>query len=133
MWQIIILPTPHLPSFIYMAHDYKNEAVEKFLLPHQPDEGNYTLRVAYETAHKAYQCDHACVMVACEEWKQCEQIEDVHREAEAARVRAVADKEHREAVEWSKKRPRVEEAEEAVDMTVEGCKQCLGQGRASLW
>src|SRR5260221_10579730 len=99
MWQIIILPTPHLPSFIYMAHDYKNEAVEKFLLPHQPDEGNYTLRVAYETTHKAYRCDHTHVMEAHKQWKQHEQIEDVHHEAEAARARAVADKEHREAAE----------------------------------
>ena len=40
--------------------------------------------------------------LAREEWKQHEQIEDAHREAEAARVRAAADKEHREAVEQSK-------------------------------
>src|SRR6266478_1797546 len=105
-----------------MACDYKNEAMEKFLLPHQPDEGNYTSRVAYETAHKAYQCDCTHVMAAHEEWKQHERIEDAHHEAEAARVRAVADKEHREAVEWSKKHPCVEEAEEEVDMTIEHCK-----------
>ena len=75
-----------------MARDYESEAMEKFLLPHQPDEGNYTSRVAYETPHKAYRCDHACVMASHEEWKQHEQIEDAHCEAEAARVRAVADK-----------------------------------------
>jgi len=55
-----------------MAHDYESEAVEKFLLPHQPDEGNYTSRVAYETTHKAYQHDHAHVLEACEQWKQHE-------------------------------------------------------------
>src|SRR5258708_35954478 len=115
-----------------MARDYENEAVEKFLLPHQPDEGNYTLRVAYETAHKAYRCDHACVMVACEEWKQHERIEDMHHEAEAARVRAAANKECREAAERSKKHPCVEEAEEEVDTTVEHCKWCIMKGTPSL-
>src|SRR5258708_30766970 len=64
--------TMTLPSFIYMAHNYKSEAMEKFLLPHQPDEGNYTSRVAYETTHKAYRCDHTCVMAAHKEWKQRE-------------------------------------------------------------
>src|SRR6266436_6778636 len=115
-----------------MAHNYKNEAMEKFLLPHQPDEGNYTSRVAYETTHKAYRCDRACVMVAHKEWKQHEQIEDMHCEAEAARVRAAANKEHREAAEWSKKCPCVEEVEEEVDTTVEHCKQCIVKGMPSL-
>src|SRR5258708_39261919 len=106
-----------------MARDYENEAVEKFLLPHQPDEGNYTLRVAYETTHKAYQCDHAHVMVACEEWKQCEQIEDTHCKAEAVRVRAA---------EWSKKCPHVKEVEEEVDTAIEHCKRCIAKGTLSL-
>src|SRR5260221_4257698 len=132
MWQIIILPTPHLPSFIYMAHDYKNEAMEKFLLPHQPDEGNYTSRVVYETTHKAYQCNHAHVMAARKEGKQHEQIEDTHCKAEAARVRAAADKEHREAAEQSKKCPHVEEAEKEVETTVECCKRCIVKGMPSL-
>src|SRR5260221_14543325 len=80
----------------YMARDYESEAVEKFLLPSQPDEGNFTLRTAYETALKAYQCDHMRVMEAHERWKQGEQIEDVRQEAEAARARAAAKKECRE-------------------------------------
>ena len=71
-------------------------------------------------------------MAACEEWKQCEQIEDMHCEAEAARVRAVANKECREAAEWSKKCPCVEEAEEEVDMPIEHCKQCIAKGMPSL-
>src|SRR6266446_3899768 len=115
-----------------MAHDYENEAMEKFLLPHQPDEGNYTSRVAYETAHKAYQCDCTCVMGACEQWKQHERIEDAHCEAEAVRVRAAANKECREAVEWSKKCPCVKEVEEEADMPIEHCKQCITKGMPSL-
>src|SRR6266436_4720888 len=87
----------------YMARDYKSEAVEKFLLPSQPDEGNFTSRTAYETMLKAYQCNHMRVMEVCERWKQGEQIEDVHWEAEAARARAVAEKEHREAAERTRK------------------------------
>ena len=43
-----------LPYFLYMARDYENEAMGKFLLPSQPDEGNFTLRMAYETVLKAY-------------------------------------------------------------------------------
>src|SRR5260370_24220253 len=93
-----------LPYFLYMACDYENKAVEKFLLPSQPDEGNFTLRMAYKTALKAYQCDHTHVMEACERWKQSEWIKDMCREAEAARARAVAEKEHREAAEQSRKR-----------------------------
>ena len=71
-------------------------------------------------------------MVACEEWKQCEQIEDVHHKAEAARVRAAANKEHREAAERSKKCSHVEEVEEEVDTTVEHCKWCIAKGMPSL-
>ena len=69
-----------------MARNYENEAVEKFLLPSQPDEGNFTLRTAYKTALKAYRHDHTHVMEAREQWKQSEQIKDTCWEAEAARV-----------------------------------------------
>ena len=71
-------------------------------------------------------------MAAHKEWKQREQIEDMHCKAEAVRVRAVADKEHREAAEWSKKCPCVEEAEEEVDMAIEHCKWCITKGMLSL-
>src|SRR5258707_1937872 len=87
----------------YMAHDYESEAVEKFLLPSQPDEGNFTSRTAYETALKAYRCDHMCVMEVRERWKQGEQIEDVRQEAEAARAHAAAEKERREAADQTRK------------------------------
>ena len=87
-----------------MARDYESEAMEKFLLPSQPDEGNFTSRTAYETVLKTYWCDHTHVMEACEWWKQGEQIKDVRREAEAARARAAAEKEHREAAERTRKR-----------------------------
>ncbi len=60
-----------------MACDYETEAMEKFLLPSQPDEGNFTSRVAYKAVMKVYQCDHTCVMEACEWWKQGEWIEDM--------------------------------------------------------
>src|SRR6266436_50649 len=90
----------------YMAHDYESEAVEKFLLPSQPDEGNFTSRTAYKTALKAYQHDHTRVMEACEQWKQGERIEDTHQEAEA-----VAKKERREAAEQSRKCCRLKEGE----------------------
>src|SRR5258705_13752108 len=81
----------------YMACDYESEAMEKFLLPSQPDEGNFTSRTAYETVLKAYRHDHMHVMEAHEQWKQGEWIEDMHREAEAARAWAGAEKGHREA------------------------------------
>src|SRR5258708_27687510 len=83
----------------YMACDYESEAVEKFLLPSQPDKGNFTLRTAYETALKAYWHDHMRVMEVREWWKQGEWIEDACQEAEAARARAAAEKECREAAE----------------------------------
>ncbi len=60
-------------------------------------------------------------MEACKQWKQSEQIEDMHQEAEAARARAVAEKEHREAAEWSRKHHCLEEEVEA-SMSVEHCK-----------
>src|SRR5258706_14244069 len=100
-----------LPYFLYMAHDYENEAMEKFLLPSQADKGNFTSRTAYKTMLKAYQCDHTHVMEACEWWKQGEQIKDACQEAEAARAWAVAEKEHREAAEWSRKHCRLKEEE----------------------
>src|SRR6266446_1382320 len=87
----------------YMAHDYKSEAMEKFLLPSQPDEGNFTSRTAYETVLKAYWRNHMHVMEVCKQWKQGEQIKDVCREAEAARAQAAAEKECREAAERSRR------------------------------
>src|SRR6266481_2320847 len=79
----------------YMARNYESEAVEKFLLLSQPDEGNFTLRTAYETALKAYQCNHTHVMEVHKWWKQGEQIEDACQEA----------------AEWSRKCHCLEEAE----------------------
>src|SRR5258708_38649858 len=86
----------------YMARNYESEAVEKFLLPSQPDEGNFTSRTAYKTALKAYQRDHTRVMEACERWKQGERIEDMRREAEAG-------EERREAAERTRKHRRLKE------------------------
>ena len=114
----------------YMAHDYKSEAMEKFLLPSQPDEGNFTLRTAYETALKAYWRDHMCVMEACKWWKQGERIEDMCREAEAARAWAAAEKEHREAAERSRKCRRLEEGEAEAGTSVECCKRCAAKGKS---
>ncbi len=88
----------------YMARDYESEAMEKFLLPSQPDEGNFTSRTAYKTALKTYWRDHMRVMEVCEQWKQGERIKDACREAEAARACAAAEKEHREAAERTRKR-----------------------------
>src|SRR5258708_28262892 len=113
-----------------MARDYESEAMEKFLLPSQPDEGNFTSRTAYKTALKAYQHDHTHVMEACKWWKQGEQIEDARQEAEAARARAVAKKEHREAAEWTRKRRRLEEGEAEAGMSVERCKRCAVKGKS---
>src|SRR5258708_39567604 len=98
-----------LPYFLYMAHNYENKAVGKFLLPSQPDKGNFTLRMAYETMLKAYQCDHMHVMEAHKQWKQGEWIEDACWEAEAARARAAAEKECREAAEQSRKHCHLKE------------------------
>ena len=105
-----------------MACDYENEAMGKFLLPSQPDEGNFTSRTAYKTMLKAYRRNHTHVMEACEWWKQSEQIEDVRREAEAARARAVAEKECREAAEQSRKCHCLEEEEAEAGTSVEHCK-----------
>src|SRR5258708_7429238 len=93
----------------YMARDYESKAMEKFLLPSQPDKGNFTLRTAYENMLKAYQRDHMCVMEACEQWKQGEWIEDMRQEAEAARAQAAAKKECREAAAWSRNHRHLEE------------------------
>ena len=82
-----------------MARDYDNKAVEHFLLPKQPNEGNFTSRVAYKATLKTYQCDHICVLNEHEQWKECEQVEDTCCKAEAAKVKAAAAKEHREAAE----------------------------------
>src|SRR5258707_7375475 len=113
-----------------MACNYKNEAMEKFLLPSQPDEGNFTSRTAYETMLKAYQCDHMHVMEAREWWKQSEQIEDARWEAEAARARAAAEKEHREAAEQSRKHCHLKEEGAEAGMSIEHCKQCSTKGKS---
>src|SRR5258708_16977488 len=97
-----------LPYFLYMACDYKNEAMKKFLLPSQPDKGNFTSRTAYETALKTYQHDHTRVMEVREWWKQGEEIKDVCWEA----------------AEWSRKCCHLEEEEAVADMSIKHCKCC---------
>src|SRR5260370_26760728 len=114
----------------YMAHNYESEAMEKFLLPSQPDEGNFTSRTVYETALKAYQHDHTRVMEACERWKQGERIEDTRQEAEAARACAAAEKERREAAERTRKHRRLEEGEAEAGTSVECCKRCAAKGKS---
>src|SRR5260221_3945045 len=113
----------------YMAHDYESEAVEKFLLPSQPDEGNFTSRTVYETALKAYRHDHMCVMEARKRWKQGEWIEDARREAEAARACAAAEKERREAAERTRKCRRLEEGGAEGGTAVDCCKRCAAKGK----
>src|SRR5258708_8996550 len=81
----------------YMARDYESEAMEKFLLPSQPDEGNFTSRTAYETTLKTYWRDHMHVMQAHEQWKQGERIKDTCREAQAASACPAAGKERTDA------------------------------------
>src|SRR5260221_2589105 len=114
----------------YMACNYESEAVEKFLLPSQPDEGNFTSRTAYETMLKAYRHDHTHVMEAREWWKQGEQIADVRREAEAARARAAAEKECREAAEQTRKHHRLKEGEAEAGTSVKHCKRCAAKGKS---
>ncbi len=114
-----------------MAHDYETEAVGKFLLPSQPDEGNFTLRAAYKAAMKVYWCDHMCVMEVHKQWKQGEWIEDMHQEAEAARARAVAKKECREAEEWSRKCCCLNEEEAEAGMSIKHCKCCTAKGKSA--
>ncbi len=103
-----------------MACNYENEAMEKFLLPSQPDEGNFTLRTAYQNMLKVYWHNHMHVMEVHEQWKQGEWIKDVHQEAEAARARAAAEKECREAEEQSRKCCRLEEEEVEAGTSVCG-------------
>src|SRR5258708_19719840 len=92
-----------------MVRNYENKSHLKFLLPSQPNEGNFTSRVAYESALATYQRDHDRVVEARDRWKQSEQVEDARRESKAARARAAAEKERREAAERSRKRPRLED------------------------
>src|SRR5258708_36197544 len=114
----------------YMARDYESEAMEKFLLPSQPDEGNFTSRTAYETTLKAYRCDHTHVMEARKQWKQGEWIEDVCWDAQAARVCAAAEKECREAAEWTRKRRQLKEGEAEASTSVKRCKRCAAKGKS---
>src|SRR5258707_571034 len=103
-----------LPYFLYMACNYENEAMGKFLLPSQPDEGNFTLRTAYETVLKAYQHDHTHVMEAHKWWKQGEQIKDACQEA----------------AEWSRKCHCLKEEEAEAGTSIKHCKQCSAKGKS---
>ncbi len=113
-----------------MAHDYESEAVEKFLLPSQPDKGNFTSRTAYKTVLKTYWRNHTHVMEAWKQWKQGERIEDMRREAEAARARAAAEKECREAAEQTRKHHRLKEGEAEAGTSVKHCKRCAAKGKS---
>ena len=113
-----------------MARDYESKAMEKFLLPSQPDKGNFTSRTAYKTALKAYWCNHMHVMEAREWWKQGERIKDACWEAEAARARAAAEKERREAAEQTRKHHRLKEGEGEASTSIKRCKRCAAKGKS---
>ena len=59
-----------------MVCDYENELHLKFLLPSQPNKGNFASRVAYESTLATYQCEHNWVVEACDCWKQSKRVED---------------------------------------------------------
>src|SRR5258708_7700803 len=116
-----------------MVCDYENESHLKFLLPSQPNEGNFASRAAYESALATYQRDHDRVVEACDCWKQSKQVEDVRRESEAARVQAAAEKEWREAMERSRKRPRLEDdVGMSASTVIARCKGCIARGECPL-
>ena len=72
-------------------------------------------------------------MEAREQWKQSERIEDTCWEAEAARARAVAEKERREAAEQSRKCHHLEEEGVEAGTSVKCCKRCSAKGKSVLW
>ena len=69
-------------------------------------------------------------MEAHEQWKQDERIKDAHQEAEAARARAAAKKECREAAEQSRKCRCLEEEEAEAGTSVKHCKRCSTKGKS---
>src|SRR5258708_21128077 len=116
-----------------MVCDYKNELHLKFLLPSQPNKGNFTSRAAHESALDPYQHDHNRVVEAHDRWKQSEQVEDVCRESEAARAQAATEKEWREAVEQSRKHPHLEDdVGTSASTIVVHCKGCIARGECPL-
>ena len=71
-----------------------------------------------------------CVMEVHKQWKQGEWIKDACWEAEAARARAAAEKECREAAERSRKGHHLEEEEAEAGTSVKHCKQCSAKGKS---
>ena len=55
-----------------MVCNYENESHLKFLLPSQPNEGNFASQAAYKSALTTYQRDHDWVVEARDRWKQSE-------------------------------------------------------------
>ncbi len=70
------------------------------------------------------------VMEVHEWWKQSEWIKDACWEAEAARARAAAEKECREAAERSRKHHCLKEEEAEAGMSIKRCKQCSTKGKS---
>src|SRR5260221_7132611 len=116
-----------------MVCNYENESCLKFLLPSQPNKGNFASQAAYESALATYQHNHDRVVEACDHWKQSERVEDARRESEAARVRAAVEKEWREAAERSSKRPRLEDdVGTSASTVIAHCKGCIARGECPL-
>ena len=82
-----------------MVQNYHNESLAKFPLPSHPDKENYVTTVEYDEAMKEYHNDWAAAQVSHECWIRQEQVEDVHRSADAARAQAEADRLRHEAAE----------------------------------
>src|SRR5258708_2863993 len=93
------LPTTTIPC------NYRTEAKTQFPLPEYPQEEKFEDAVQYEMAVTRFRVDCARILAQRNEWVDCEQIMDIARASEAARLQAEADKWRRE----------VEEAKEVKD------------------
>ena len=112
-----------------MVRDYENELHLKFLLPSQPNKGNFASWAVYKSTLATYQHDHNWVVEARDCWKQSKQVEDVHQEAEAARVWAATEKEQREAMEQLRKHPHLEDdIGMSASAIIACCKGCIARG-----
>src|SRR5258708_37297073 len=86
-----------------MVQNYHKESLAKFPLPSHPNKENYVTTVEYDKAMKEYRNDWATAQALHKCWIRWEQVEDMHRSADAAQAQAEADRLQCEATERTRK------------------------------
>ena len=114
-----------------MSRDLQDEAIKKFVIGHRPLIDNFSDPVVFKKKDEEWLEDRDAVLAQRASWVEKEQIAEVARSAEVARVAATKQKQKREAAEQKQLQAARRRASASADIIASGvkaCARCLSKG-----